>query len=98
MLAQYPFLANLAALVPPADLAGLPDDKHGWAAGQWLVQREASIIARAMMALSGAGVIVLPVHDSLVVPVSEVLKAREALEAAFVALAGIVPRLEVTGP
>ncbi len=97
MLALYPFFADLTALVPPDLMAGLPDDRkvRGKAAGQWLVQHEAAILARAMADLSSAGVIVLPVHDALIVQVDAQAQAVRALEQAFLDLAGIKPVLTI---
>ena len=95
---RYAFLADLPGLVPPALMDGIPSEARRKAAGQWVVQREAAILARAMGSLSRAGVIVLPVHDSLIVPVSAAMTARQALADAFVACVGIVPRLTVTLP
>ena len=94
----YPWLGDLGQFVPGAALASVPTADRGRAAGQWLVQREAAIIGRAMLDLVAAGVVVLPVHDSLVVPVSAVAAAQSALVDAFRALVGIVPRLTVDLP
>ncbi len=98
VLARYGFLADLPGLVPVDLFDGIPQKAHGVAAGQWCVQREAAILTRAMLALTAAGVPVLPVHDAVIVPVSEAERARAALTAAFVNLAGIVPRLTIDRP
>lgn len=92
---RCPFLADLAALVPADALASLPAERHGWAAGQWLVQREAAIVARALGELAGSGIAALPVHDALLVPVPALDAARRALMAAFEGAVGIAPRLDV---
>lgn len=91
---RYPFLADLPALLPPGTLAGLPDDWHGWAAGQWVVQLEATIIARAIADLGLFGIVALPVHDSLIVQTGQAMAAVRTLEAAFREVAGIVPRID----
>lgn len=95
---RYPFLRDLVSLVPQEALATLPRDRHPWGAGQWIVMREAQIIARALLALANAGIVALPVHDSLVVPEHAEARAREALRTAFVSEVGIEPRLEVARP
>ena len=95
---RYGFLADLPGLVPASVLDGIPAKARSVAAGQWVVQREAAIIARAMSDLTAAGVPVLPVHDSLLVPARQIERASAALTAAFVELAGIVPRLKVDRP
>jgi hypothetical protein len=92
---RYPFLGDLASLVPSELLSTVPEALHAWAAGQWVVMREAEIIAAAMRDLSRAGVAVLPIHDSLLVPEEAETGAKEALVEAFRADAGITPRLEV---
>ncbi len=95
VLVAYPFLSDLSRVAPPVLMAGIPADKQSTTAGQWVVQREATIIARAMGELSKAGVVVLPVHDSLIVPGSAAHTAEAALVAAFKHEVGIVPRLTV---
>lgn len=92
---RLPFLADLAGVVPAADLAGLDAGRHGWAVGQYLAQREAAVIARALSVLAQSGIPALPVHDSLIVPSSALNAAKEALVAAFEAGAGVTPRLDV---
>ena len=98
VLARYGFLADLPGLVPLEMFDGIPAKMRGVAAGQWIVQREAAILARAMLALVSAGVPVLPVHDAVIVPVGEAQRARAALENAFVDLAGIRPRVKIAWP
>jgi len=90
---RYGFLGHLVDFVPLGALAGLPPDKYGWAAGQHLVQVEASIIAQAMVRLTRDGVAVLPVHDSLIVTERNRAVAIGALESAFVEVAGVRPRV-----
>lgn len=95
---HYPFLADLPALVPADLLATVPADRRHWAAGQYLVQREAAMIAGAMGYCVGRGVPVLPVHDALIVPVSRVDAAKAALHGAYWTLGGVRPRLVVSTP
>ena len=94
----YPFLEDLSTLVPSDLLATLPGDCHHWAGGQFVVGQEARIMAAAMSYCVQRSVPVLPVHDSLVVAVSKVKVAEEALTGAFMALGGVVPHLEIDYP
>ncbi len=95
---RYSFLADLPGLVPAPLFEGIPAGARSVAAGQWVAQREAAIMARAMSDLVTTGIPVLPVHDSLIVPASQAERASASLTAAFVDLAGIVPRLKVDRP
>lgn len=90
----HPFLADLPALLPPGALADLPEKDHGWAAGQWVVQLEASIIARTLGDLRVFGIVALPVHDALIVQAGQAMAAVRTLEGAFRDVAGIMPRIE----
>ena len=88
---RYGFLGDLGSLLPPKVFVGLPPDLHGWAVGQHLVQREATIVARALGDLGRGGIAALPVHDSLVVTVGQSETAVRALKDAFVTLEGVQP-------
>ena len=95
VVARYPFLGDLASLVPADLLATLPNDleMRAWGAGQWLTFQEATIMGKAMMTLCRRGIVVLPVHDSLIVPIEAERQARGAITSEFISVAGIEPRI-----
>ena len=95
-VAAYPELADLSRFVPPALLASLPKAKHGWAAGQFIVAREAELIASAMAYCLTFDVVPLPVHDALMVPVRHRNVAEWGLIGAYATLGKVKPHLKVT--
>jgi hypothetical protein len=48
----------------------------------------------ALASLRQHGVLALPVHDSLMVPLSAAAAAREAIEAAYFDVCGVKPRIK----
>ena len=94
MLTAYPFLRDVEALVPPSLYEGVPASERPKAAGQYVTSVEAAAVAGAVAYCVARGVPVLPVHDALLVPVSKAGVAREALEGAFVVVAGVLPVLK----
>lgn len=56
---------------------------------------EARALTRAMLALKEQGILGLPLHDALIVQECHAEAAREALEAGYLAEAGIVPVVRV---
>ena len=95
ILAYPQFTEPLLDIVPPKLLARLPEEKHGWAVGQYLTFRESQAIVGAIGYVLGRGYPALPVHDSLIVPESAEAFAREDLTGAFKVLVGVEPRLKV---
>lgn len=91
MLAAFPCLADMPAILPDDLLATLSREDVHWAAGQFLVGVEAAIVADAINIVLDAGGVALPIHDCLMVPQSCEGVARSALRAAFVARVGIAP-------
>lgn len=95
-IAAYPELADLPGFVSPSLLASLPKERHGWAAGQFIVAREAELIASAMAYCLAFGVVPLPVHDALIVPVRHRNVAERELTGAYATLGKVKPRLKVS--
>lgn len=95
MVGRYPFLGDIEGLVPPEFMASVPTNPklRAKAAGQYITAREAAVVAAAMAYCVVRGVPVLPVFDALIVPASKIEVAREGLEGAYVALAGVLPAL-----
>jgi hypothetical protein len=90
---RYPFLADPAPAL--ANAAGL-DTPEMRAIGQpakllthRLMAIEANAITGTMEVMRGRGILVLPVHDSLIVPVSAVQHAEDAITSAFKHLAKV---------
>lgn len=90
IMERYPFLAAPAEAV--VDAAGLHDLAHLGTPGKLLPHRlmgiEAAGVSAAMTELRRAGLLALPVHDSLIVPTEAAGLAEGALERAFIAQAG----------
>ena len=83
------------AIVPGDILAGLPEEKWGWAVGQYLTFRESeAVTSAASHVLWRTNAPVLPVHDSLIVPQAAKRHAVEGLTRAFSALLKITPRVK----
>ena len=76
-------LSKLAVLGPPAKLL-----THR------LMNIEAESIGEAMRALRADGILALPVHDSLIVPIAAKAAALAALRRGFEKHAGITPRVK----
>jgi hypothetical protein len=75
--AVYPALANLK-------------DPRIWAKLQFA---ESQAVIRALLDLADQGIPALPVHDSIIVSVSEVAQARDALRAGYALVVGAEPRI-----
>jgi hypothetical protein len=91
VIAVYPFLQTPAVVI--TDMADL-----GTAARllpHRLMALEATALSAAMASLRQQGVLSLPVHDSLIVRADAEDTARVALSDAYVAVAGVWPRLTV---
>ena len=100
LAARYPFLGNPAeALRGPA---GLDDLGHIAPAKTLLTHRlmaiEANAITAAMETLRDAGLLALPLHDSILIRGSYEREGVAALQDAFRVHAGIVPRLTIDRP
>ncbi len=96
----YPFLSAPAAAV--LTQAGLDALSHLGAPQRLLTHRlmaiEATAISDAIVALRSKGVLALPIHDSLLVPLAARGATMAAMGAAFVRHAGIVPTLKIAPP
>jgi hypothetical protein len=75
--AVYPALANLK-------------DTRMWAK---LMFAESQAVIRALLDLADQGISALPVHDSIIVPVSKVAQSRDALRAGYALEVGAEPRI-----
>lgn len=74
-------------------LLGVVDQPH--LCSHVLMGIEARALTGAMMALKARGILGLPVHDALIVQEQHMEEAREALEAGYLAVAGILPVVRV---
>ena len=90
VLAHHPGLVD-PSLVVPADLAKRLEVPIRRLVNPYLTAIEADAITRAMCALRQIGVLSLPVHDSLIVPVSAEQDARRAIAAGYMAACGVLP-------
>ena len=95
VLAVYPALRDMPAILPAGLVASVPGERRGWAVGQFIAWHESEAIMEAMERLQAGGVVALPVHDSLVVPLSAAGRAEEALRGAYHARFTFSPRLNV---
>jgi hypothetical protein len=93
VLAHYPALRQAAAVVP-AELAmqfGRPPEQL---VTHFLAAREAVAMSQAIRQLRLRGILALPVYDSLIVPAGTEAAARQAIAAGYVAVCGLVPRIQ----
>ena len=90
VLAQHPCLVD-PSLVVPADLASQLEVPRRRLVGPYLTAVEADAMTRAMRTLRHRGVLSLPVHDSLVVPLSAEHDARRAIADGYMAACGVLP-------
>ncbi|MCG7363533.1 hypothetical protein MHZ93_19935 [Roseomonas sp. ACRSG] len=60
----------------------------------YLTAQEAEAMTQAMRLLRAQSILALPVHDSLIVPASAEVAAREAITAGYQAVCGLVPRVK----
>lgn len=100
MLGRFPFLARPADLVPVRLAVAVPGgfarrSTRGSILTFHLMGLEAEAMTRAVRTLRKAGVLALPIHDSLVVPASAERVAMDVMRAAFRAVVGVEVRLTV---
>ena len=98
MMATYPVLRDMTAILPPDMVASVPVERHEWAVGQFITWHESEAVLDALDKLRLAGVVALPVHDSLVVPRSAAESAKGALREAYRARFGVEPRMTIKPP
>src|SRR5262249_46976740 len=67
----------------------------GWGT---LMYIESEAIIRTMEELMDDGIASLPVHDSLIVPVSQTFRAIELLERNYISLCGANPQITIASP
>lgn len=96
-LAAYPPLADLERAIPADLLSLLPENRRGWAVGQYLTGLEARVMAGTLCALRSRGLVGLPMHDAVVVPARAAEAAADALREACWSVAKIEPRVKVLG-
>lgn len=94
VLARYPVLENLPSRFEELGRRYGVDAER--VLSLFLMGLEASALTAAMLTLKVAGVVALPVHDSLIVPQDAVPMAEQALMAAFQQQVGITPALRTT--
>lgn len=100
MLGRFPFLADPAALVPERLASAVPVGfakraRRGAVLTFYLMGLEAEAMTRAVHTLRNAGVLALPIHDSLIVPATAEGIAMVAMRAAFLEVAAVEVRLTV---
>lgn len=95
-LRTYPALRDLRQIVPTDLRSRLPEDKHGWAVGQFLTSLESQVMDSALRYVEVMGVVGLPMHDSIIVPEKAAPVAAEALRGACWAVAHVTPRVKVS--
>jgi hypothetical protein len=93
VIARFPFLAEpwraVVTLAPMGHPRAILTHR--------LMAIEAAALTSAMRELREAGILALPVHDALLVPVSAVAPARDALTKSYQDHAGITPVVTVNG-
>jgi hypothetical protein len=97
-LQTYPALGELTRIVPSDLLRRLPEDRLGWAVGQYLTNLESRVMDAALPYIAQWSIVGLPMHDSIIVPASAAWAARNALEGACWAVAHVEPRVKVSAP
>jgi len=96
--ARYPALSDVSSVLPPEAVEGIPSESHrAWAAGQFLMNIEAQVVNHAISIMVDQGAVAWPMHDGLIVPVTGVEVAREALERSYWERLDRLPMIEVIG-
>ena len=95
-LRAYPALVNLRTIVPADLKRPLPEDRHGWAVGQYLTNLESRVMDSALGYVEARGAVGLPMHDSIIVPEAAASIAANALQGACWAVAHVEPRVRVS--
>jgi hypothetical protein len=94
VLKAYPFLRDLAALIPAALRQRFKGRKG--VLTHYLMGLEAQALTGALAHLRGMGHLALPMHDGLLVQASVEAAAKKSLMEAFWNVARITPRLDVS--
>ena len=95
ILARFPTLAEITAILPADLKASLPAGLHDRAAGQHLVYREGRMLSLALDRVMARRVFALPLHDALVVPASGAGEAQRVLGEVFAEQFGVWPVVKV---
>jgi hypothetical protein len=95
-LRTYPPLANLDAILPADSQSRLPQERHGWAVGQFLTNLESRVMDSALGYVEARGVVGLPMHDAIIVPENGARDAANGLRDDCWAVAHIEPRVRVS--
>lgn len=93
--ARYPALKDVGNILPETLRASIPKPMQNWAVGQYLTGVEASIMRQAMSNILESGGIVLPMHDGIIIPCSQVAIALRAVQDACTAQLNRKIRTEV---
>ncbi|OAJ69284.1 hypothetical protein [Gluconobacter cerinus] len=93
--ARYPALKDVESILPETLQASIPKPMRNWAVGQYLTGVEASIMRQAMSGILESGGIVLPMHDGVIIPCSQVAIALRAIKDACTAQLNRKIRTEV---
>jgi hypothetical protein len=94
VLARYPFIANGLHRIAGADFLHLNVHPRHLAIHR-LMNVEATVITEVMRALRQRGVLALPMHDGLIVPLSAAEQARDLLLDAGERIAKVTLRLTI---
>ncbi len=95
LLAAYPAMADIPAILPADLRENPPPEGIEWAAGQHLAYLESVALAAALDYAIARGVVALPLHDALLVPESGRVTAENALRGAYFIHARFEPCIEV---
>lgn len=93
VMRRFPVLECPASVVPDALVAEVGHSAESLVT-HYLTAREAEAISLAMRALRAQGILALPVHDSLIVPVRAEEAARQAITAGYSAVCNLQPRIK----
>ncbi|MDJ0390278.1 hypothetical protein QMO56_19375 [Roseomonas sp. E05] len=93
VMQRFPELEQPATVVPDAVVAEVGRSAESLVT-HYLTAREAEAISLALRALRAQGILALPVHDSLIVPVRAEQAARQAITAGYSAVCNLQPRIK----
>jgi hypothetical protein len=94
MIEKHPFLSNPSVVVPE-ELAAALGVTRDELLSHYLMGVEAQAMTLAMRDLREAGILALPVHDSLIVPKAAEGLARKAIAERFTQVCGVAPNVDV---
>ncbi|RKK04661.1 hypothetical protein EBE87_23210 [Pseudoroseomonas wenyumeiae] len=93
VMRRFPALAQPALVVPEELVAQVGQPAHHLVT-HYLAAREAEAMTLAMRLLRQQGILALPVHDSLIVPVSTEAQTHHAITKGYLTVCGLSPRIK----